>query len=175
MSSSSTRYTTGAVSTVSNPTKMNRIRHEAMAPSIWPRPNDTAAANMVANPLVPYQQATRIGCSARLYHCAVITENSGRHAASNRPSRNLVASRPAYESQAAMHACAVPQPNTSAVMSSRCGTRTISHDASGRHTSCAMDDMELTVEYSSPESRQSVRRPQTAPYPSTDLSRICRK
>jgi hypothetical protein len=57
-------------------------------------PKERIAANMVASPLVEYQAATRRGCSERRYHWAVMTLNNGKHPASNRPSKNRVATRP---------------------------------------------------------------------------------
>lgn len=75
-----------------------------------PRPKAMADPIMVEAPLVPYHAATRscqrrwsrrvrrrerdgrlTGCSARRYQAMVIIEKSGKQAASNQPSRNLVA------------------------------------------------------------------------------------
>lgn len=58
-----------------------------------PSPYEMAEPSIVATPLVPYQAATLNGCSLRLYQEMVIKLKRGRHAASKKPRRNLVATR----------------------------------------------------------------------------------
>jgi hypothetical protein len=56
----------GAVRMVMHAGTMKMSCHDAMAAEwMWPRPQDMSEPRMVAIPLVPYQHATRKGCSLR--------------------------------------------------------------------------------------------------------------
>lgn len=54
----------------------------------------------------------------------------------------------------------------------RWGTLTITAEVKGSQTSCAIGDIEPTIEYSEPFSPVSCWRPKREAYPRTDLSRI---
>ena len=117
---------------------------------------------MVARPFVPYHAATRTGCSARRYHCAVMIENNGRHPASKIPRKKRLTSRLVKLRHAGVRVCAIPQPSTSTGMRMRCGTLTMRMDEKGCHSSWATGAMEPTMEYWFPVRLVSSRRPKMA-------------
>lgn len=113
---------------------------------IFPSPYERAAATIVAMPFVPYQAATRSGCSDRRYHAPVMTENRGRHPASKSPKMKRTAMSPPKLWAAGVHVCATPQPSSIVGIRMRGGTLIMRMEENGCQTSCAMGAMEPTRE-----------------------------
>lgn len=114
-------------------------------------------------PFMEYHAATLMGCSFLRYQLLVMMLNMGRQPASNSPRKKRAAIRLPKSWQAAMAACAMPQPRIKMGTHIRGGTFKMTIELKGCQQSCAIAAKDPTSEYWEPVRLVSVCSPKMAP------------